>query len=104
MQGMTFRHGRVLADRQRRRDARLLVLREDVDAALVTLFTRPRSREEGVDDGKRLLGGVHTAADADQLRIVVLAGQPGRLQAPGQCTPRTRHLVRGYLLAIATAT
>ena len=82
-------------------DAGLLVLGEDVDAALVALFLAPRLGDEGVDDGQRLLFGVHAAAEADELGVVVLAGQAGGLRGPGQGAARTLDLVRRDLLTIA---
>src|SRR5690606_6897991 len=81
--------------------AGLLVFGEDVDATLVARLLRPRGGEERVDDGQRLLGGVHAAADADELGIVVLAGQLGGLDAPGEGTSGAGHLVGGDLLAVA---
>ena len=57
--------------------------------------------EEGVDEGQRVLDGVHPAADADQLRVVVLAGQRRRLDAPRQCAAGAGHLVGGDLLTVA---
>ena len=50
-----------------------------------------------------LLDGVHAAADAHHLSVVVLAGQRGGLDAPGQCTAHPGNLVRGDLLAVARA-
>ena len=47
--------------------------------------------------------GVHAAADADHLRVVVLAGQRRGLDAPRQRAAHAGHLVRGDLLAVARA-
>ena len=85
------------------RDVRLLVLGEDVDAALVARRLRPRGGQERVDEGQCLVDGVHPAADADQLGVVVLAGQRRRLDAPRQGAARAGHLVGGDLLAVAGA-
>ncbi len=60
-----------------------------------------RRVDEGVDDRERLLGGVHTAADTDELCVVVLAGKLGDLDIPGECAPRTLDLVRRDLLTVA---
>src|SRR5690606_15581199 len=65
-------------------DAGALVLGEDVDATLMALLVRPRGGQERVDDGEGLLGGVHAAADADQLCVVVLACELCGLDAPGE--------------------
>src|SRR5699024_9387357 len=84
--------------------AGLLVLSEDVDATLVALRLAPLLCDEGVDDGQRLLLGVHATTQADQLGIVVLAGELRGLHGPGQCAACARHLVRGDLLAVAGTT
>ena len=49
------------------------------------------------------LDGVHAAADAHHLRVVVLAGQRRGLGAPRQSAAHAGHLVRGDLLAVARA-
>ncbi len=60
--------------------------------------------EERVDDREHLFFGVHAPTDADHLRVVVLARQFRRLDAPPQRAPHTGHLVRGDLLAVARST
>lgn len=102
---MTFRHGPPLrsAGRQGRWGAGALVLGEDVDPSLMTFFAGPSRGDESIHDRQGLFSAVHTAADADQLSVVVLPGQLGGLHAPGECTPGTGNLVRSDLLAVATA-
>src|SRR5699024_12438316 len=98
----SFARGKGLGDRGRLAGA--FVLGEDVDATLVTLGLGPGLVEERVDDREGLLTGVHAAADAHQLGVVVLAGQPGGLDAPGEGAARAGDLVGGDLLAVAGAT
>src|SRR6185312_8191156 len=86
------------------RDVGLLVLVKNVDTTLMPFGFRPLRSQERVDDLQRLLDGVHAAADAHHLRVVVLARQSCGLYAPCQCTAHTRNLVRGDLLAVAGAT
>lgn len=69
----------------------------------MALLARPGGGQEGVDDGERVLGAVHPAADAHQLGVVVLAGQARGLDAPGQGAAGAGHLVGGDLLAVAAA-
>src|ERR1700722_10501030 len=59
----------------RRRLVGALVFVENIDTPLVPFSFRPRGGQERVDDGQRFGHRVHTATDADQLSIVVLAGQ-----------------------------
>ena len=82
----------------------LLVLGKNVDTTLMPFGFRPLGTQERVDDLQRLLDGVHAAADAHHLGIVVFAGQRRGLDAPAQCTAHTRNLVRSDLLAVARAT
>ena len=84
-------------------DTGALVLRQDVDAALVAFRTGPFLIQEGVYDFQCLLLGVHAATNADELGIVVLAGKAGGLGGPGQCTPGSLDLIGCNLLAIAGA-
>src|SRR5258705_8661925 len=100
--GSTFGQGRSGLG-QCRRDAGLLELGNDVDAALVAFFVRPLRGEERVHDREGLLEGVHATAEPDQLSVVVLAGQLRSLYVPRQVTSRTLHLVRGDLLTVAAA-
>lgn len=81
-----------------------LVGSQDVDAPLVPFGLRPRRAQERVDNRERFGGGVHPAADADQLGVVVLPGQLRGLGAPRQRTARPGHLVGRDLLAIAGPT
>jgi hypothetical protein len=46
---------------------------------------------------------VHATTEADQLSVVVLAGKLRGLDVPCQRTSRSLDLVRGDLLAVATA-
>ncbi len=84
-------------------DAGLLVLGEDVDAALVALLVGPLRGQEGVDDREGLLERVHAAADADELRVVVLTRELRGLDAPRERAAGAGHLVRGDLLTVAAA-
>jgi len=73
---------------------------QNVDTPLVAFGLRPWRSEERVHEGQRLLDRVHAPADADQLRVVVLAGQSRGLDAPRQRATRTGYLVRGDLLTV----
>src|SRR5690349_11788580 len=79
---------------------RAFVFGKDVDTTLVPFGFRPLCGQERVDDLQRLVDGVHAAADAHHLCIVVLTGQRCRLDAPRQRTADTGNLVGGDLLAV----
>lgn len=80
-----------------------LVLCKNIDAALVALSSGPLLVKEGVDNSERLFLRVHTAANADELCIVVLASQAGGLWGPRQSATSALYLVRCNLLTVARA-
>ena len=84
-EGQSLR-GLVLGDR-----ARLLVLGQHGDAPLVSIVLRERRREEQSTKPIASSVGVVAGADADDVGVVVLAGQLRRLLAPDQAagTPAT---------------
>lgn len=83
-----------------RRLTGLLVGVENLDTTLVTVDARPRFRDESVDNIEDLRLGVHPAANADQLSVVVLTGELGGLHRPRQRTAGTDNLVRRNLLTV----
>src|SRR5699024_2249238 len=80
-----------------------LVEADEVDPALVALLARERLGEEQVDQRLELLLGVLAGADGDDVGIVVLAGQAGRVLVPDQGGAHPGDLVRRDLLAVAGA-
>jgi hypothetical protein len=44
---------------------------------------------------------VHPGAEAEDVRVIVLTGEPGGLRRPGERGADARNLVRGDLLAVA---
>src|SRR5690606_16852436 len=82
---------------------RLLELGDLVDAAGVAA-TLERRRQEHVDD---LVGESFpddASADRQHVGVVVLASEPGGVEAVAQRRPYAAHLVGGELLALAAAT
>src|SRR5699024_686126 len=80
-----------------------LVQADEVDPALVALLARERLGEEQVDQRLELLLGVLARADGDDVGVVVLTGQAGRVLVPHQGGPHAGDLVRRDLLAVAGA-
>src|SRR5881398_112121 len=58
--------------RDRGQLARRLVVGQHVDTALVALVARERRREEGLDELRHVLRGVHASAHRDDVGVVVL--------------------------------
>src|SRR6266568_1215998 len=84
--------------------AGLLVLGELADAALVTWILRERRREERLGQAERLVHWMVARADAHDVGVVVLAGQPCGVLAPHEGGAHALDLVRRDLLAVAGAT
>ena len=59
---------------------RAFVFVENIDTPLVAIGFRPRGGQERINDRQRFRHGVHAAADADQLSVVVLTGHAGRVE------------------------
>src|SRR6478609_2510528 len=83
------------------RAARRLVGGELVDPALVARVAAERLGEERVDELDGLVDRVLARADGDDVRVVVLAPQAGRVEVPRERGAHAGHLVRGDLLAVA---
>src|SRR2546423_637199 len=89
--------------RQSRQVPALLVLAHHVDATDVPLLVGESRRDEGLDELRRLVLRVHARADADDVRVVVLAAQAGGFLAPGQGGADAVDFVGGDRLAVAGA-
>src|SRR5690606_41483091 len=87
-----------------RRGAGALVVGQLADPAHVPLVGVRLGGQERLHDGGRLLDAVHAGAEADDLSVVVLAGQTGGLDAPRQARANALDLVGRDLLAVARAT
>ena len=72
-------------------------------AAGVPVVAGERGAEERFDDRGRLVQGVLSGADRHHVGVVVLAGELGGLDVPGQRRPDAGDLVGGDLLAVAGA-
>ena len=70
----------------------------------MTLLLTPRLSNKRINNRERLFLGVHAPADADELRVVVLAGQFRGLFRPRQRTTSTLDLIRSNLLTITRTT
>ena len=77
-------------------NAAICAIRRDVP-----LLARERRGDEQVDERRGLVERVLARADRDHVRVVVLAGELGRRDAPHQRRADAAHLVRGDLLAVA---
>src|SRR6266576_9908 len=80
-----------------------LELGELADAALVTWVLRERRREERLGQAERLVHWMVARADAHDVGVVVLAGQPCGVLAPHEGGAHAFDLVRRDLLAVAGA-
>ena len=63
--------------------------------------TFERGGEPEIDEALGRLEGDHALTDGQDIGVVVLAGELGRLLAPGDGTADTLHLVGGDGLAVA---
>ena len=102
MNGMTLWHGQPTRPVPRMRAGRF-VFGELRDPAGVALLAGKRCRDERVDEGRRVFDGVLPGPDRDDVGVVVLPGQPGRAEVPGQGSAGTLDLVGGDLLPVARA-
>src|SRR3954463_7960962 len=89
---------------QRRRLPALLVPIEHRDALEMTWVLRERGVDEGGDDRRGLVEGVHASADRHDLGVVVLPRQGRGLDAPREGGTNSGDLVRSHLLAVPGAT
>ena len=80
-----------------------LVVDQLGDAAHVALVAAEGLGDEGVDDFQPLAEVVHAPAQGYDVGIVVLPGQSGGLDGPGQGGAHAVDLIGGDLLAVAAA-
>jgi Family of unknown function (DUF6518) len=104
MNGVTLGHAGQLVDLAAGNQAGALVFCELGDATFVAFLEAERGRDERVDVEDCLLDGVLARTDGHEVGVVVLARKLGRWHTPDKRCTRTKHLVRGNLLAVAGAT
>jgi len=80
-----------------------LVVGELGDATRVTLVPAEGLGEEGIDDRQARPQIMHATAQGDDVGVVVLPGESGGLNRPGQCRSHPVDLVGGDLLSVAAA-
>src|SRR4051794_33518252 len=88
---------------ERRKPLALLVGADHRDAPSVAVPLEV-GRQEHLDQPDRLLLAGLAAGEGHDVRVVVPAGERGGVLVPGQRGPDALDLVRGDLLAVATAT
>lgn len=79
------------------------VFRRDVDTSLVAFAFRKRRGEKSINDGQRVLDGVHSRPDADYLSVVMLTSQRRSFRVPRQGAADPFDFVCRDLLAVARA-
>lgn len=70
----------------------------------VPLVLRERRGEKEVDEAQGIGLGMVSGPDADDVRVIVFAGQSRRFVAPDERGPHATHLVRGDLFTVARPT
>ena len=98
---VALRHGDRLL---RTGSACVLVGGKLVNAPLMTLVTAEGLGKERVSEGHGLLNAVLTAPDRNDVGIVVLAGQLGRVEVPSERSTHPGNLVGSDLLTVAGPT